>query len=129
MIQTFIDERQCFVTTGYWFDPYTNQYFTDDDDLDVDHIVPLKWSFDHGAANWPVSLKAAFAYDFENLIAVKDTENREKRAKGPDKWLPDNHGYRCDYIKRFVSIVNKYQLTFTASENRTVRKMLTACTE
>ena len=30
----------CQVTSGRWYDPYTNSTFTDDDELDIDHIVP-----------------------------------------------------------------------------------------
>ena len=35
---------QCTVSTGSWYDPYTNIYFTSAASLDVDHLVAELWS-------------------------------------------------------------------------------------
>ena len=35
----FSDARKCYVTTGKWYDPYSGRTFTNDDDLDIDHIL------------------------------------------------------------------------------------------
>ncbi|OES24162.1 hypothetical protein BFV94_4545 [Alteromonas macleodii] len=124
---TFSDRNQCYVTTGKWYDPYTNQHYLDDDDLDIDHKVPLMWAFLHGAKDWPVSKKRAFANDPQNLIAVKNSANRSKGAKGPSQWLPEHQAYRCQYIGDFVAIVRKYGLQFKPNETRVVNRQLAAC--
>lgn len=124
---TFQDRKQCYVTAGKWYDPYTNQYYFNDDDLDIDHKVPLLWAYLHGAKDWPKELKQAFANDPQNLIAVKNSANRSKGAKGPSEWLPEYHGHRCGYIGEFVKIVNKYKLQFKASEKRIIDRQLNAC--
>ncbi|GGF83123.1 HNH endonuclease family protein [Alteromonas lipolytica] len=123
----FDDARHCRVTTGQWYDPYTGNTYTDDNDLDIDHIVPLKWAFEHGADKWPEITRAAFANDIINVIAVSLTANRSKGAKGPTEWMPSNQGYRCTYLERFQVVTRKYQLAFTATERRVLNKQLSAC--
>ena len=117
----------CQVTSGRWYDPYTNSTFTDDDELDIDHIVPLKWAYEHGADKWPERIRAAFANDTLNVIAVSLSANRSKGAKGPTEWMPANQGFRCQYLERFQKVIRKYQLSFKAAENRVVSKQLSAC--
>ena len=124
---SYSGNRTCYVSIGHWYDPYTNTTFTDDDDLDIDHIVPLKWAYDHGADKWDTEKRASLANDFENLLAVSSSANRSKGAKGPTQWLPSNQSYRCEYIAKFTGIVHKYGLTFTSSEQRTLNKMSNAC--
>ena len=123
----FDDTGHCRVTTGRWYDPYTGNTYTDDNDLDIDHIVPLKWAFEHGADKWPEITRAAFANDTINVIAVSLTANRSKGAKGPTEWMPSNQSYRCKYLERFQEVTRKYQLEFTASEQRVLSKQLSAC--
>ena len=103
--------------------------WTNPSDLDVDHIVPLAWAHGHGAGKWPKSKKKAFANDFQNLLAVEDSLNQSKRAKGPDQWMPPNYKYRCKYVTKFDVIVSKYSLKYAPSEKRTIGKMLTICRE
>lgn len=48
----FKTSRKCIVLSGLWYDPYSNKIFTQASELDIDHIIPLKCSFDYGANNW-----------------------------------------------------------------------------
>jgi len=106
-------KTDCLVDTGDWLGPYTGRYYYNAKNLDIDHLVPLKWAWDHGANDWPASKRRAFANDEANLFAVKASVNRQKGAKGPTAWLPPNPQYHCAYITNFLSIVEFYGLELT----------------
>ncbi|WP_289083614.1 HNH endonuclease [uncultured Spongiibacter sp.] len=124
---TRISPNGCYVSSGQWNDPFSGKVYTRASDLDVDHIVPLKWAHTHGAAEWPRNLKEKFANDPENLIAVDDALNQAKGARGPTEWMPPNHSYRCEYLSRWVLVLKKYSLAMQPSENRVFQKQLSAC--
>lgn len=126
---TFKTDDGCNVATGEWFDPYSGDTFFESTDLDLDHLVPLKFAHGHGADIWSRELKEAFANDFDNLILVQASLNREKGAKGLDEWLPPNDLYRCEYIVRFNSIMTKYELPYIPSEQRVIKRMVQACSQ
>jgi len=119
--------KRCRVTAGKWYDPYSDMYYYNDDDLDIDHIVPLAYSHAHGGSSWDSETKEKFANDYENLLAVKNTLNRQKSAKGPAEWMPPNQQYRCEYLEKFDGIVLKYKLTYFTSEERVINRMKSAC--
>ncbi len=106
----------CAVTRGRWNDPYTGKIFTNPRDMDIDHIVPLSFAWQHGADGWTEEKRRAFANDPINLIAVDASTNRQKSDSGPLKWLPPNVDYRCEYILRFTRISIQYGLEFPAQE-------------
>lgn len=122
-----VTKKKCTVKTGRWFDPYSGKYYTLASDLDIDHVVPLAWAHGHGAMNWNPEQKKQFANDEFNLLVVDDGLNQSKGAKSPDDWMPPNHSYRCEYVKKFNDVVGKYNLTYAPSEKRTINKMLNAC--
>ncbi|WP_100644054.1 HNH endonuclease family protein [Alteromonas facilis] len=124
---TFTNAKACTVKTGKWYDPYTDKTWTKASDVDIDHIVPLAAAHSRGAYAWSPSLKEQFANDPLNLIPVEDNTNQEKGAKGPADWMPPNHSYRCDYLKRYQLIMNKYGLSYHSSERRVVGRMMKAC--
>jgi hypothetical protein len=118
----------CYVSTGYWLDPFSGKSFTRASDLDVDHIVPLKWAHDHGGAAWSSEEKEDFANDPLNLLVVDDGLNQSKGAKGADEWLPPNHSFRCVYLGQWSEILTKYDgLSMNSSEARIFNKQLNAC--
>jgi hypothetical protein len=49
---SFKSEKQCNVLSGEWYDPYSSETFTISKDLDLDHIVPLKFAHGHGGSSW-----------------------------------------------------------------------------
>ncbi|MAR92728.1 MAG: HNH endonuclease [Pseudomonadales bacterium] len=118
----------CYVSRGEWHDPFSGKVITRASDLDVDHVIPLKWAHTHGGATWSAEKKEQFANDPDNLLAVDDGLNQQKGAKGPTEWMPPNHGYRCDYLRHWQSVLAKYSsLKMTAKENRIYQKQLKAC--
>ena len=108
--------RGCSVTRGRWLDPYTGKVFFDASDVDIDHLVPLKWAWDHGASTWSDSKREQLANDPVNLFAVEDRVNRQKGAKGPLEWLPPAESFRCQYVTRFKRVVLKYGLEMQTPE-------------
>jgi len=98
------------VWSGLWICPYTNQIFVFADRLDIDHIVPLKYAYEHGAENWTKEQKEEFANDPYNLLAVSASANRSKGQKGIDRWFPDNACFVSEYVIRFNEICERYGL-------------------
>ena len=123
----FKTEKGCNVATGEWYDPYSGNTYFSSTDLDLDHIVPLKFAHGHGADIWSRERKETFANDLDNLILVEASLNRQKGAKGLDEWLPPNKQYRCEYIARFNAIMVKYELSYIPSEQRIINRMVGAC--
>ena len=114
----------CRVHSGRWLDPYTNRYLYRAEQIDIDHLVPLKWAWTHGAWRWPKEKLHTFANDPINLIGVSSSANRSKGASGPLQWLPENRRFHCQYISRFLLTVAKYQLQLSATEERAINALL-----
>ena len=87
---------------------FTGDVITSAKLLDIDHVVPLKWAWSHGADQWSGHKREQFANDPINLIAVESSLNRAKGAQGPDEWLPPKN--ECQYILRFQRILVKYSI-------------------
>ncbi len=69
--------RECRVVAGRWISPFTGAVIHDPSAIDIDHVVPLKWAWDHGAANWSRAQRERFANDPANLLSVEASLNRE----------------------------------------------------
>lgn len=111
------------MVSGRWYDPYTGKTFTTSSPLDIDHIVPLAWAWDHGADEWSDRRRRAFALDTRNLQPVDAGLNRSKGADGPLEWLPPNVEYRCEYVLRFRRIVRVWELELTEAEAEELPKL------
>lgn len=107
----------CYVSTGVWDDPYSGKRFYRASDLDVDHIVPLKWANNHGGNGWSKQKKMQFANDPINLLVVDDGLNSAKGAKGPAEWMPPNISFQCQYLSMWGAVLNKYQSLKMSAED------------
>ena len=85
----------------------------DQDGLDVDHVIPLEWAWEHGADKWTRRRQHGFANDIANLAVTSAHLNRQKGAKGPDEWTPPNEAddtrYRI-YVRRWRILCDMYGL-------------------
>jgi hypothetical protein len=124
---SFKSDKECNVLSGEWYDPYSGDTYIVSKELDLDHIVPLKFAHGHGGDKWSRERKALFANDPDNLILAQASLNRQKGAKGIDEWLPPNRQYRCEYIKLFNNVIAKYDLVYIPSEQRIVNRLVKAC--
>ena len=94
-------------------------------EIDIDHIVPLKWAWERGAKGWTRAKRERFANDMVNLSPVDLGLNRSKGALGPNEWLPPSG--QCGYVARFVRIVKQYDLKPTKLEARWLKAFLERC--
>ena len=127
---TFETDRQCRVETGRWYGAFTGAYFEDPEDVDVDHMVPLKNAHNSGGWAWSLAMKEEYANnlgDDDHLIAVQDNANQSKGARGPDEWMPLDETYWCQYATDWAEIKARWDLTMTEPESEAVALMLQRC--
>ena len=119
--QVVFSKNTCRVLKGRWVDSYTGIIFFESKFVDIDHLVPLKYSWYRGSHKWSDFDRTQFSNDSSNLFVVEKSINRKKAALGPLKWLPPNIKFRCDYIRKFQHIIKKYRLDQSAAELRLIR--------
>lgn len=123
----FKSGRSCKVVGGEWYGPYTGKVFISAKEMDIDHIVPLKHAYSTGGSSWSREDKKRFANDYDNLLAVDKSANRQKGAKGPSEWMPSNQTYWCEYGQRWRSVKDKYGLIISNSEEQALNRMEQHC--
>lgn len=109
----------CQVVGGTWIDPYSGMIISDPKKLDVDHFVPLSNADRSGGNSWPAEKKEEYANDLtdpDHLVAVSASLNRQKGDKGPNEWLPPLETARSWYVRTWLRIKKRWELTLTASE-------------
>jgi len=121
------DSKTCKALSGTWVEPYANETFTDASKLDIDHIVPLSYAAKAGGNNWDAKKKEQFANDQSQLLAVSASENRKKSDKGPGDYMPPNKNFHCDYSKKWVDTVKKYDLAISDKDKRALKVGLQKC--
>ncbi len=124
---TFADIKKCLVETGLWRDPYTGDHYTSAAEMDIDHIVPLKWAHGHGGDRWARQQKRLFANDMTNLVPVAASVNRQKGSRGPDDWMPPAQAYKCDYLGNFIAVIDVHRLRFVDVELLALSENFQAC--
>lgn len=120
-----MDDDECKVAAGLWFDPYTGRFFEDPTELDVDHLVPLKEAHESGGHAWSASKRRDYANDMadaDTLIAVYKSANRSKGARDPANWMPENTAWHCAYIKRWSAVKARWNLSMDAVEARWISR-------
>ncbi len=122
---TFTRANNCTVSTGQWLDPYTGDSYTLASDLDIDHVIPLKYAHDHGGAVWSAFVKMLFANDPENLLAVDDVENSSKSARGPSEYMPPDKSFHCEYARKWQFISTKYDLELDLQDREVINQSCT----
>ena len=117
----------CKIESGTWLDPYTTNTYTDPQDIDIDHVVPLANAWRSGASSWSDEEREAYANAPDVLLSVEDDANQEKGDKGPEAWRPPNEAIWCDYAVRWVGIKSDYGLSVNPEEKDALGEMLDAC--
>lgn len=122
----------CHIRNGVWFDGYSGRttIFGASSELDVDHIIPLKWAHDHGAAGWSKDRKAAYANNLDyprHLIPTARALNRQKGAKGPDAWVPPDAAAHCQYGESWATVIVIHGLTPTPAVRAAIRDLVKGC--
>ncbi|MGI5207012.1 GmrSD restriction endonuclease domain-containing protein [Spirillospora sp. CA-108201] len=119
----------CQATSGRWESPYDGGVWTDRQDLDIDHMVPLAQAWRSGADEWTTARRRQFANDLESsqLWAVTDNVNQAKGDKDPARWKPPLTSFYCTYARSWVDVKWRYKLNTDAAEKSALTDMLTTC--
>ena len=128
--EVMLDKKGCEVVKGKWHDPYTDKYFTNPSDLDIDHFVPLGEVDRSGGHEWSKTKKMEYANDLddsETLIAVDKSANRSKGDKDPSDWLPPNKKFQCDYIKTWQKVKKQWKLNMDKKEKAFIEAKTKEC--
>lgn len=111
---------KCTVIAGHYTDPYTGQVvkFSKSKAYEspIDHLLPLGFSWQMGAARWPASKRLRLANDPLNLITTTEKINSAKGDSDPASYLPPNKKIRCAYVDRFALVATKYDLPVTPAD-------------
>lgn len=127
---TFADDRRCTVTAGQWRCPYTDHTITDPQRLDIDHLVPLAHVHEAGGATWDEARWRAYANatgDPDHLVAVDRSANRSKGARTVVQWLPEEQGFRCQYVGAWRRIKQSWRLVESDDERVAIDDALQRC--
>lgn len=121
---------RCSLTGGSWYSAFDGVTITDDSSVDMDHMVPLKEAWDSGAHAWSEDRRRAFANDIdlpEALIGVSRSSNRSKGARDPAEWLPPLASYHCQYVRDWMVVKIKWELSVDAREFNALRSVAASC--
>lgn len=97
-------------------DPYTALPVHGRGHIQVDHIVPQHWWYDHVAKYWTKGQFRDWANDDTNLILTSDVENERKGERGPSTWLPPLPSAKCWYLMRWQIVLTKYNVVLPDSD-------------
>ncbi|MFF1920499.1 HNH endonuclease family protein [Streptomyces sp. NPDC058221] len=122
----FRDASDCVVIAMTLHDPYTGTTIEwrkeKATEVQIDHVVPLSYSWQMGSSRWPESKRKQLANDVLNLIPVEGRANSSKGDSGPASWLPPNKQIRCAYAVRFAQVAVKYEMPVTAPDKQMMLK-------
>ncbi|MBT0565420.1 HNH endonuclease family protein [Williamsia sp. CHRR-6] len=96
-------------------------------DVQIDHIVALSYAWDMGASHWSASLRARFANDPANLVAVDGPSNQDKGDSPPSSWMPRATTFACQYAVQFVTVTATYRLSVDAASVAVLQRALRRC--
>ncbi|MEZ5257200.1 MAG: excalibur calcium-binding domain-containing protein [Ilumatobacteraceae bacterium] len=120
----------CTVIAGTWIDPYTGLTITDPTAIEVDHLVALSEAHASGGWAWSAERKRDYANDLdhpETLVAVSGAANQAKSNFSPDRWLPPDSSYHCQYSIDRVRVKAQWNLTVSAAERAALDGILQRC--
>ena len=131
---TKIGKDGCTVLSGTMVnDPYTGKTYdwqrgrNTSMAVQIDHIIPLKYAWMHGADKWSQETREQYANDPDVLVAADGPANAAKGAKGPSQWEPENKSYTCQYAKDWLKIADKYNLSVDQADADWLSDTISSC--
>ncbi|OKI30134.1 hypothetical protein A6A07_22800 [Streptomyces sp. CB03911] len=116
------DGSDCTVTAMTIYDPYTGKTVTwskaQASKIQIDHVMPLSYDWQMGAAKWDKAKRVQIANDPLNLVPADGQQNASKGDSGPSVWLPAAPAVRCSYAVRFAQVSLKYALPVTEADKK-----------
>ncbi|MCM2413653.1 MULTISPECIES: HNH endonuclease family protein [unclassified Streptomyces] len=117
----------CVVVAMTLKDPYTGKTIEwrkkQATKVQIDHVMPLSYDWQMGAARWSEAKRQQIANDPLNLIPVDGPANGSKSDSGPASWLPPYKPIRCSYALRFAQVSLKYELPVTAPDKKVMLEL------
>ena len=95
--------------------------------VQIDHIVALSDAWQKGAQQLTQAQRVTLANDPLNLLAVDGPSNSAKGDSDAASWLPQNTGFRCEYVARQISVKATYGLWVTPAEKDAMHRVLNTC--
>jgi hypothetical protein len=92
--------------------------------------VPLRNAHRSGGWRWTKQRRQEYANNLDNpehLVAVKAYLVRNKSDQGPDKWLPPNQDYHCQYVEKWQTIKQRWELEISAREAEAIAAIKASC--
>lgn len=119
----------CKITGGTWYSVYDGETFTDPQQVDVDHMVPLANAWRTGAKTWTDEQREEFANDLTRpqLRAVGSSVNRSKGDQDPSQWRPPRQEFWCVYAQEWIAVKEHWGLSVTLEEKAALAEMLEGC--
>ncbi|GGR49712.1 hypothetical protein J2S40_000172 [Nocardioides luteus] len=121
---------KCEVTRGEWVSVYDATTVKRAGGLDIDHMVPLKESWESGADAWDDEEREAYANDLGDpraLVAVTAASNRSKSDQDPADWMPDDTSYHCTYVSDWVAVKIRWSLFVDPAEKAALEDVAAGC--
>lgn len=115
----YADNKHCRIIGAHWVDPYTNKHLYSADEIQIDHMVPLKNAYISGAWEWDYAKRCAYANFMGNefhLLPVLGYENSRKGDRSPESYLPPTKEYVCQYIVNWLKIKMIWKLKLGKQE-------------
>lgn len=119
----------CTVVKGLWHEPYAGTDYKTARSVQIDHVVPLKHAYVTGAADWAPERRCYYANFLHNsfhLLAVSGHENMSKGDNSPDKYLPPNESFQCEYVADWLKVKAIWDLVATQDEMRAIDAIIQA---
>ncbi len=123
----------CRVTSGVLVSPYTGTRVdfvrgdTTSTLVQIDHVVALENAWTTGAQQLDPSERVALANDPDNLFAVDQHANAQKRSGDAATWLPANSAFRCTYVEHQIAVKTTYRLWVVPAEHDAMARVLARC--
>lgn len=108
-----------------WVCKYSGKTVEKSRDIDIDHIIPIKYAHDNGGDTFSIAKKKQFATDDSNLVAVTAHENRSKGDAGLSGYMPIDNA--CYYVRHWKYVSAKYKLHIPRKDSLIMVKTLKAC--
>lgn len=106
-----------------WICEYSGKEILESRFVDIDHIVPLKYAWMHGANHWDKEKRNQLSTDYENLVIASEHENRSKGDDGLLTYLPKiNKNF---YVTQWEKVCSKYGIKLSEKEKSIINQYKT----
>ena len=125
--ENVVTDSNCQPTSGRWWSAFDDQWVSNDPSrISVDHMVALSEAWKTGAADWSTAQRRDFANDTSSpqLWLATPSSNSSKGDDDPSEWMPPNTAVHCDYVKSWVNVKYRYDLTVTSTEKSAIQNTI-----